>query len=298
MEIYKPAGQQHKWVGDASTAYLTDPECAEKIYDFNPDARVIIMLRNPVDRAYSLYNWMVQEGYEYAASFEKALELERERKQKKIPNYFEPEYFHNYMYFSSGLYYQQVKRYREIFQEKLHLVLFEEFITQLNSCYREICRFLGIEPNPVVDSLKNESQAVSSPALQFVLRKMTMFYLEHKTEFDRLRKEQNTLELRRKLKKNFKDSLVSLKKIKSTGIRDRLLIILLVSKMIQLLADGKIMLERMTKEARDFLLKQGFRDHSPCPLRNKTRRLLRRKYKPDIDDLSRYTGLDLSSWLE
>ena len=93
IDIFKEAGENHKWIGEASTVYLTDPESARSIYDFNKNARIIIMLRNPVHRAYSLYNWMVQDGYEYAGSFKKALSLEENRKNVKIPNYFEPEYF-------------------------------------------------------------------------------------------------------------------------------------------------------------------------------------------------------------
>ena len=44
-----------------------------------PDSKIVIILRNPIDRAFSLYNWMIMEGYENANSFGKALQKERRR---------------------------------------------------------------------------------------------------------------------------------------------------------------------------------------------------------------------------
>ncbi len=116
LNLYATASEKQTLCGDASTAHLSDPVSAERIYAFNPDARIIIILRNPADRAYSLYNWMVQEGYEYAGSFEEALRLENIRAAKSIPNWFDYGYYWDFMYFRSGLYYQQVKRYLDLFK--------------------------------------------------------------------------------------------------------------------------------------------------------------------------------------
>lgn len=60
-------------IGEASTAYLTSPESADLICNANPDARIIIMIRNPIDRALSLYKWMIREGYEWITPFEKSI---------------------------------------------------------------------------------------------------------------------------------------------------------------------------------------------------------------------------------
>lgn len=86
---------QEKIIGEASHAYLTSPESPALIKASIPHARFVIVLRNPVDRAYSLYHWMTRAGEEYASTFESALDLE---------------YFHNYMYYSSGLYSLQITR--------------------------------------------------------------------------------------------------------------------------------------------------------------------------------------------
>jgi len=170
--LFKGADNSHARVGEASTAYLTDPSSAKRIYDFLPNAKIIIMLRNPVDRAYSLYQWMVQEGYEYAESFEKALDLENERIGKQIPNWFEPEYYWNYLYFNSGLYYKQVKRYMELFGDNVCLVKMDDFKKNFTREYCRICRFLNLRPNTISPKIYNKSYQVYSSKIQFILRKI------------------------------------------------------------------------------------------------------------------------------
>ena len=63
---------------DASPAYLARPQSAEAIAKFNPDARIIIALRNPVDRAWSAHMHLLRKGAE-TRSFDEALELEQDR---------------------------------------------------------------------------------------------------------------------------------------------------------------------------------------------------------------------------
>lgn len=171
LNIFKEATISHKLVGEASTAYLTDPVSAKRIYDFNPEAKIIILLRNPTERAYSLYCWMVQEGYEYAGTFKRALYLEDYRINKKIPNFFEPEYYYNYLYFRSGLYSEQVKRYISLFKNNVLVIKFDFFKNNLDTTYDQICSFLEINTNTLPDEVYNISRDVYSPKLQFMLRK-------------------------------------------------------------------------------------------------------------------------------
>lgn len=174
IDIFKNAQSSHKYIGEASTAYLTDDVAAKRIYDYNKDSKIIVLLRNPVDRAYSLYNWMVQEGYEYSLNFEIALKKELYRKQKKIPNFFEPEYYWNYMYFASGLYYEQVKRYFELFNsENIKVIIFEDMVKDIQKTYQEVSSFLEIEYQEIDIEKENESQSVYLPLLSFFGRKVT-----------------------------------------------------------------------------------------------------------------------------
>jgi len=177
LELFGDAQKEHIRVGEASTAYLTDPSSAKRIFEFNRNAKIIAILRNPADRAYSLYRWMVQDGYEYAESFEEALELEKKRTNKNIPNWLEPEYYWNYMYFKSGLYSAQIKRYLDLFGDNLLVVDFEDFKSQPASEYMNICKFLEIEPIEPPYETHNVSKKVLSPSLQFILRKVTYDFI-------------------------------------------------------------------------------------------------------------------------
>ncbi len=178
LSIFSKASHE-KYVGEATNAYLTDPNSARRIYEFNPNSKIIIMLRHPVMRAYSLYNWMVQEGYEYARTFEAALLKEEKRKNKKIPNFFEPVYYHNYMYFRSGLYHSQIERYVNLFGHNVFIGLFEQFVENEFFLLKKITHFLNIDEDVILcnEKHKNSSQKVLSPVLSFMTRKaMGYFY--------------------------------------------------------------------------------------------------------------------------
>jgi len=172
LKIFANANKSHKYIGEASANYLSDPLSAIKIFQFNPHSKIIIILRSPVDRAYSLYNWMVQEGYEYAPSFEKALELEHTRTKKQIPNFFEPENYWSYMYFSSGLYYDQVKRYIDLFGENVLVINFKQFIQETKSVYQKIIYFLQLQYIPVEYNVYNKSVSTIHPIFPFLSRKI------------------------------------------------------------------------------------------------------------------------------
>ena len=151
LSIFKDATLQ-KRIGEASTPYLSSPESAQKIHDSVPNAKIIILLRNPVDRAYSLYKWMFHYGYETIGSFEEALQAEfswrkdnaafMRKFQKGGSNHY-----WDFLYFHSGLYFEQVKRYCDLFSKKqLAIIIFEEFVQEPLQFMHGLYRFLGVDP--------------------------------------------------------------------------------------------------------------------------------------------------------
>ena len=162
-------------VGEASTAYLTCEHSAQAIASHVPDAKIIVMLRNPARRAYSLYNWMAQEGYEYALSFDRALRLEEKRWQSSTFRRNNPQYFWNYMYFRSGCYAPQVQRYLDVFgKENVRILLFEDFINDAHVYCSEVFSFLGVDPTFQPNTaVHNPSKYTPFPPLQVFLRRLT-----------------------------------------------------------------------------------------------------------------------------
>lgn len=134
-----------KIAGESSTNYLYSQVAAEKIHNFNPDAKIIIILREPAKFLYSLHSHYVKFTEENETDFLTALALETERKQEK--NVSSRVTTPSYLYYSQRVqYYQQVKRYYDRFDaSKIKVIIFEEFKSENELIYQEILEFLGVE---------------------------------------------------------------------------------------------------------------------------------------------------------
>ena len=136
-----------KIVGESSTNYLYSQVAAEKIHNFNPDARIIIILREPAKFLYSLHSHYVKFTEENEPDFLTALALEERRKQEQdlSPRVTSP----SYLYYSQRVnYYQQIKRYYDRFnRDRIKVIVFEEFKSDNDRVFREILDFLAVDPN-------------------------------------------------------------------------------------------------------------------------------------------------------
>ncbi len=114
-----------KAVGEASTSYLQDPESAKLIHDEIPYAKIIIILRDPCQRAFSGYLMLKSEGI---------VENDFHQLLKTKPSFLE-----------SGLYHLQVKRYLDLFgPNQVKILIFEEFINNPKAAMEEILKFLQV----------------------------------------------------------------------------------------------------------------------------------------------------------
>jgi hypothetical protein len=133
-----------KRIGEASVWYLYSRRAAQEIKKFCPLARIIIMLRNPVDTLYSLHSQFLFTGNENITDFENAINAEADRKNgKRIPSSQYPVEFLFYREFVK--YSEQVKRFLDIFPKKnILIIFFEEFKNDTARIYRETLRFLDV----------------------------------------------------------------------------------------------------------------------------------------------------------
>src|SRR5690606_24501195 len=122
------------------------------------DPKIIIMLRNPVERAISAYSHLIREERE-ELSFEKALEKERCRLDKG--------YEYIWGYENGGLYYEPTKAFIESFS-KVKVVIFEEFISNQKKIMSEIFEFLDVEDQP---TLVNQAHNISGKPKNRVINK-------------------------------------------------------------------------------------------------------------------------------
>ena len=135
--------------GEASPYYLFHPHAAERMAEVVPEARLIALLRNPVDRAYSLYQQQVRKGHE-TLMFEEAIEAEEARLRGKGDTMLEKEQLagfehQHFSYLSRGLYVDQLLRWSEFFSREQMLVLkSEDFFERPVETLKPVLEFLGL----------------------------------------------------------------------------------------------------------------------------------------------------------
>lgn len=164
--------RDEKAVGESSTGYLYCENSPSWIKSVLGRIKIILILRNPAQRAASLYWWMVREGYENASTFAQALELESSRMQSRTFRAECPQFFPDYLYYHSGLYSEQVRRYLSTFgNDNTRIYIFEEFVKKPLMVCRDIFEFLNVNPDfkPMLE-VHNQARIPASVPLQYWLR--------------------------------------------------------------------------------------------------------------------------------
>ena len=132
-------------LGEASSAYLYYPAAAERLRRLVPDAKLIVILRCPADRAYS--NWLHarRTGDEPIADFGQALEAEPER--------ISAGWSHFYHYRAKGWYFRQLSHWMSVFpREQFLLTLYEDLLQDPTQLMRRIFQFIGVDADVCVDT--------------------------------------------------------------------------------------------------------------------------------------------------
>jgi hypothetical protein len=136
-----PPDGEAKVVGEASTSYLCDPEAPARVRQALPDVKLIVLLRNPVDRAYSQYQMNMRKGDE-ALTFEDALAAEPQRLCSADRSATQWRYS---SYATRGLYAEQLEWWLAEFPCQQLLVLKSEaFFARPDEGLRQALAFLGL----------------------------------------------------------------------------------------------------------------------------------------------------------
>jgi hypothetical protein len=117
---------------EISPAYFNRPQVPERMYQTLPQVKLVFMLRDPVQRAKSLYTHLRAKGDTHS-SFEKAL--------VEFPDMID-----------EGLYFKQIRRFEEVFGRKsYHVLVLEDLMKDAESSLRELYRFVGLPDACVKD---------------------------------------------------------------------------------------------------------------------------------------------------
>ena len=125
-------------VGEASPFYLIDPETPKLIHQQIPNAKIIIILRNPIERAYSSYFQSIRSGWEkgsFSSAIDRSYDLKKRNEDLTLRIIIE-----------GGFFSEQVKRYLDIFgKNQVKILIFEEFIQHPEKEIFQLLDFLGVK---------------------------------------------------------------------------------------------------------------------------------------------------------
>ena len=154
-------------LGEASNSTLYFPVAIEKIKQHVPQAKLIAMLRQPADRAFSAYMHLRRDGRETVEDFAEALALEEKRMALKWSKMW--------YYRTAGLYYTQLKRFYDAFpHDQIRVYLYDDFAAKPLGVVQDIFRFLDVDPlfEPDLEIRANQSGVPKYPRLNAAIGKI------------------------------------------------------------------------------------------------------------------------------
>ncbi len=164
-------GASASHVGTAYVWYLYSRLAAREIATFAPRARIIAMLRNPIEMLHALHGEHLSNGNEDIRDFTEALDAENERRAgRRIPPH---------AHLPQGLWYSSVPRYTEQLEryvrafgrERVHVILYDDFAADPGACYSGLLRFLEVRDDVRPDGFAviNASKRTRSERLRHFL---------------------------------------------------------------------------------------------------------------------------------
>jgi hypothetical protein len=131
----------HKLIGEATPSYMYWYEAPRRIWEYNPNMKLIVILRNPIERAYSHWNMQRTRNIEHLTFWE-AIQSERERCRQALP------YQHRiYSYVDRGFYLEQLRRIWTYFPKKNILIIRNEDLrSRPHATLQQVSSFLQVDP--------------------------------------------------------------------------------------------------------------------------------------------------------
>lgn len=164
-KLFKQVADQ-KAIGELSTSYLYSRTAAAEIKKLIPECKIIICLRNPIERAFSHYRMNLWTGNSNEFDFAKALQDDYNHIPKVWGN--------AHLYTEIGMYYEQVKRYLDLFgSEQVKIIFTEDMKKNAAGVIKELYEFLGVDSDftPDTSTQYNEVFTPKFKNLTWVLNK-------------------------------------------------------------------------------------------------------------------------------
>lgn len=160
LKLFDGVTDQHRAIGEASVMYLYSDDALENIKAYNPDARILIMLRNPLSAAPSQHAQLVATMDEDQEEFSDAWDKEASRRQgENIP--YSTRCVKHLFYRDVYSYAPQLEKLWSIFdREQTHVLLFDDFVSDTRGAYEHVLQWLGVDDDGRTEFLPvNEATA-------------------------------------------------------------------------------------------------------------------------------------------
>lgn len=136
--------------GESSAAYLYFPQSAARIKEQVPTAKIVAVLRHPVERAYSKYLQMRRDRVEPLQNFAEAVAAEAQRKREG--------WAPTWLYLDRGYYHRQLLPYFEHFERsRIHVLLYDDLRRDPTACLRTLLAFLGVDEAVSIDTSRHHN---------------------------------------------------------------------------------------------------------------------------------------------
>lgn len=180
LKLFQESSHEHLAIGEASTGYLYSPVAINNIYKFNKDAKIIVMLRNPVEMVYSLHSELLLNLNENEPDFEKAWRLQdSRRKGQNIPKCCYKPSLPLLQYAKVAKYSAQIERLFNIFpREQIKVILFDDFKKSTRSIYEDVLAFLEVPSDGKTEfPIVNPHTTVHFRLLKYIIRRINILFI-------------------------------------------------------------------------------------------------------------------------
>ena len=166
-------------IGEASPSYIFDKDCHSLIKEVLPKAKIIAIIRQPVERAYSNFLHARRAEQEVEIDFEKAFTEGDNILQKGTKKHF---------YLEKGSYYIQLKRYFDVIpKEQIKIIIFEDIIQNPEDITQEVFEFLGVDSSFVPNTSKKANvSGIPKGYLGWIVMKLRKNNLMPDIEFSKV----------------------------------------------------------------------------------------------------------------
>jgi hypothetical protein len=173
----------HFLTGEGTTYYIFHPHAPQRIRQTLPGVKLIVLLRNPVDRAYSQYHQKLRRGKE-TLSFEEAIDAEPERLQGETEKMLADERYNSvhhrdHAYQERGVYVDQLKRWMSLFpKEQLLILRSEDLREKPASLLKQAIEFLEL-PKCELKEYKDYNSATYPKMAPHMRRRLIEYFKPH-----------------------------------------------------------------------------------------------------------------------